>query len=101
MTETTATIEPARLKPKDKYLSHVVWIGDAVPEHFMGMPWGLGGECWWVVAYEGTPDDFQERKIFAGMDREAVDGAARRWVADGFPDLPTTRTIPDRRHDVP
>lgn len=94
MAETMSTVNEARLKPKDKYLSHVVWVGDAVPDHYMGVPWGLGGECWWTVAYEGTADDFTERKVFAGMDREAVLSAAWQWAADGFPDMAITRHVP-------
>jgi hypothetical protein len=77
-----------RLKPKDKYLSHVVWVGEAEPEHYMGFPWGLGGECWWTCVLEGADGespDFTERKVFAGMDRDEVSDAARKWAEDGYP----------------
>jgi hypothetical protein len=87
-------MEEPRLKARDNYLSHVTWIGEAVPDRYMGPPWGLGGECWWVRAWKGDPgqpERFEERKIFAGMDPDALVAAARQWAADGFVGFPASR----------
>lgn len=81
-----------RLKAEGRYLTNPVWVGDGVPERFMGWPWGLGGECWWV---EARGDG--RRKVFAGMDRGDVVAAAQRWLDDGAPrlDVLDSSRVPD------
>lgn len=74
-------------KTEGQYLTHPTWIGEAVPEWYMGHPWGLGGECWFVTAYVGGASDggWRYRHTFAGMDPEEVKRAAQAWLDEGAP----------------
>jgi hypothetical protein len=77
-----------RFKPSRHYLSNPVWCGKTGPKTYMGFPWGLGGECWYVTVYGGNPDDpenYERRRMFAAVDRDVALAAGRQWAADGFP----------------
>ena len=77
--------EDPRLKPSENYLTNPTWIGEAVPDWYMAYPWGFGGECWWVRAFRGDPqhpERWKRRKVFAGMDPDALVAAAHQWIED-------------------
>lgn len=94
----TEGFEPlvVRFKDGDGYLSNPVWVGNGVPGWYMGVPWGLGGECWMVqarVPSEMSPG-WSVRKAFAGMVRDEVVTVARAWLDAGAPRLSGRAEVP-------
>lgn len=80
-------MDEPRWKPANHYLTNPVWVGDAFPARAMGPPYGLGGTCWFAVAYQmslTSSTGWARRRTFASVDRDALFGAAREWAAGGF-----------------
>ena len=93
-------VGPVQTLPPDKYLSHAIWVGDAVPHHVWGPPYGLSDEprvfLFVYQAWDRSPKGWLRRIAIASMDADLLVPAAIKWLAS-LPAPSTPGRDPDER----